>query len=57
MTRPPHVRPVTRAARYRWREMHRAPRREVPAWSEFVGIGAIVLVLFLIFVVGPVMAS
>jgi hypothetical protein len=53
----PHVRPVTRAARYRWAEMHRAPRREVPAWSEFVGIGAIVLVLFLIFVVGPVMAS
>jgi hypothetical protein len=49
-----HVRPVTRATRYRWRETH---RREVPAWSEFVGIGAIVLVLFLIFVVGPVMAS
>jgi hypothetical protein len=34
-----------------------SPRREVPAWSDFVGIGAIVLVLFLIFVVGPVMAS
>jgi hypothetical protein len=34
-----------------------SPPREVPAWSEVVGIGAVVLVLVLIFVVGPVMAS
>jgi hypothetical protein len=45
MTRPPHVRPVTRAARYRWRELH-PPE---PKWRLAVGLVGMLLTMFAFF--------
>jgi hypothetical protein len=50
MNRAPHVHPVTRAAKYRWRESH----PQEPAWRLAVGM---LLTLVVACVLAPVMAS
>jgi hypothetical protein len=49
--RQPHVRPVTRAARYRWAETHPGE----PRWREAIGIVAIVALAFVLLWILPVM--
>ncbi|HSW42951.1 MAG TPA: hypothetical protein VLM76_10620 [Patescibacteria group bacterium] len=56
MNRPPHVRPVTPAARYRWREAHPGERRRL--LGELVlSVFVLGLVFVLLFVLLPVMAG
>jgi hypothetical protein len=45
MTRPPHVRPVTRAAKHRWAELH----PQEPAWRLAVGLVGLLLTMFAFF--------
>jgi uncharacterized iron-regulated membrane protein len=53
MTRPPHVRPVTRAARYRWRELH----PQEPAWRLAVVLVGMLLTLVVACVLAPGLSS
>jgi hypothetical protein len=49
MTRAPHVRPVTRAARARWAETH----PQEPAWRLAVGLVGMLLTLVVACVLLP----
>jgi hypothetical protein len=52
MNRAPHVHPVTRAAKYRWRETH----PQEPAWRLAVGLVGMLLTLVVACWLAPVMA-
>jgi hypothetical protein len=51
MTRQPHVRPVTRAARYRWAETHPGE----PRWRLAIGLVGMLLAFVATCVLLPVM--